>query len=226
MAPQPGTVRKGKTVRNKIVSSFEEAVADIPDGATIAVFHWGLGGGTPQNLIRAVHDKGVKDLTVISHNFIFARLGGYFFSLADVCTPLLLADRVKKVHTAFQGMSYYGKRSLLEERIAAGEVEADIMSHGTLAERLRAGGSGLGGFYTRVGVNTVVEKGKEKRVIGGKEYILEMPLRADFGLVRAHKADKRGNLVYRGSVRGCNPVIAMASEVTIAEVDDIVEVGE
>ncbi|MFC2052309.1 CoA transferase subunit A, partial [Chloroflexota bacterium] len=116
--------------------------------------------------------------------------------------------------------------SLLEKRIAAGEVELELMSHGTLAKRIRAGGSGLGGFYTPVGLGTVVERGKEKRVIDGKEYILEKPLRADFGFVRAYKADKRGNLVYRGSVRGCNPVIAMACDVTIAEVDDIVEVGE
>lgn len=213
-------------MKNKILHSFEEAVTDIPDGATISAFHWGLGGGTPQNLIRALHEKGVKNLTVISHNFTAARLGSYSFPPTEVPTLLLLADQVKKVHTAFPGLSYYHRRSLLEMRIAAGEVELDIMSHGTLAERLRAGGSGLGGFYTTVGVGTIVEKGKEKKVIAGKEYILETPLRPDFGFVRAHKADRRGNLVYRGSVRGGNPLIAMASKVTIAEVDEIVEVGE
>ena len=102
----------------------------------------------------------------------------------------------------------------------------ELMSHGTLLERIRAGGNGAGGFYTRVGVGTIVEKGKEKKIIDGEEYILEKPLKADFAFVRAHKADKLGNLVYRGSVRAHNPVIATAAKVTIAEVDDIVEVGE
>ena len=217
-------------MRNKIFSTFEEAVADIPDGASIMMFHWSLGRSTPRNLIRALCEKGTKDLTVISHNFIPSRLGNYVFDDTEVYTPLSLANQVKKVITAWLTVSAYGDKfrngSLLGKRIAAGEVELELMSHGTLAERIRAGGSGLGGFYTPVGLGTIVERGKEKRVIDGKEYVLEKPLRADFSFVRAYKADKRGNLVYRGSVRGCNPVIAMAGQVTIAEVDEIVEVGQ
>ena len=217
-------------MKNKIFSTFEEAIADIHDGASIMAFHWSLGRSTPQNLIRALCEKGANDLTVVSHNFIPARLGDYFFDDTEVYTPISLTNQIKKVITAWPGVAMYGGKfaqgSLLGKRIAAGEVELELMSHGTLAERIRAGGSGLGGFYVRVGVGTMVEKGKAKRVIDGKEYILEKPLRADFGFVRAYKADKRGNLVYRGSVRGCNPIIAMACNVTIAEVDEIVEVGE
>ncbi|MFC1864545.1 CoA transferase subunit A [Chloroflexota bacterium] len=217
-------------MKNKIFPNFEEATADIHDGASIMTFYWGLGRATPQNLIRTLYERGTKDLTLINHNFGPARLGEYFFGATEVYTPLTLANQVKKVITAWPGggrySSKFGKGSPLQERIAAGEVELELMSHGTLAERIRAGGSGLGGFYTPVGVGTIVEKGKEKRVIDGKEYILEKPLRADFGFIRAYKADKRGNLVYRGSVRGCSPIIAMACDVTIVEVDEIVEVGE
>jgi len=212
-------------VKNKICSSFGEAISDITDGATIMMFAWGM-GGTPQNLIRALYEKKVKDLTVISHNFMPHPVGDQLFPLTEVFTPLSLYDQVKKVITAWPGSSIMGIKSPLESRIEAGEVELEIMSHGTLIERVRAGASGLGGFYTPVGVGTIVEKGKEKKVIDGKEYILEKPLVADFAFVRAHKADKRGNLIYRGSTRGANPVIAMAANVTIAEVDDIVEVGE
>ena len=217
-------------MKNKIVPTFEEAIEDITDGASIMVFHWNLGRSTPRNLIRALYNKGTKDITLISHNFTPPRVGNYFFDELEVCTALTLAGQAKKVVTAWPGLSSYGskvsKKTLLEKRVASGEIELELMSHGTLIERIRCGGSGLGGFYTPVGVGTVVEKGKEKKIIDGREYILEKPLRADFGLIRAHKADKRGNLIYRGAVRGANPIIAMASNVTIAEVDEIVEVGE
>jgi len=217
-------------MKNKIFSTFEEAIADIPDGASIMVFHWNLGRSTPRNLIRALYKKGTKDLTIISHNFTPPRVGNYFFDENEICTVLTLAGQAKKVITAWPGLSAYGgkfpKKSQLEKRVASGEIEMELMSHGTMAERIRAGGSGLGGFYTPVGVGTIVEKGKEKKIIDGKEYILEKPLRADFGFVRAYKADKRGNLIYRGAVRGCNPIIAMASDVTIVEVDEVVETGE
>ena len=217
-------------MKNKIIPTFEEAIADISDGASIMMFHWSLGRSTPQNLIRALYEKGTKDLTVISHNFIPARLGSHSFDNTEVYTPLILENQVNKVVTAWLGANQYRRKydhgSRLEERIASGEVELELMSHGTLAERIRAGGSGLGGFYTPVGLGTIVEEGKEKKIIDGREYLLERPLQADFGFVRAYKADKRGNLVYRGSVRGCNPIIAMACRVTIVEVDEIVEVGE
>ena len=219
-----------KKMKDKIFPTFEAAIADITDGASIMMFHWSLGRSTPQNLIRALYEKGTQNLTVISHNFMPARVGEYFFEDTEVYTPLILANQVKKVVTAWLGANQYhrkyGQGSRLEERIAAGEVELELMSHGTLAERVRAGGSGLGGFYTPVGIGTIIEKGKEKKVIDGREYLLEKPLTADFSFVRAFKADKQGNLVYRGSVRGANPVIAMAARVTIAEVDEIVEVGE
>lgn len=217
-------------MKNKVVSTFEEAVADIKDGASVMMFHWTLGRSTPRLLIKALYEKGSKDLTLVSHNVIPGRIGDYFFEDTEMYTPLILSKQVKKVITSWPGVSVYGQHfargSDLERRIAAGEVELDLMSHGTLAERVRAGGSGLGGFYTPVGVGTIVEKGKEKRVIDGKEYLFEKPIRAQFGFVRAYKADKRGNLIYRGSVRGANPIIAMACDVTIAEVDEIVEVGE
>lgn len=214
-------------MKNKIFTSFEEAVADIQDGAAVAMFHWGLGRATPQNLIRALYEKKAGNLTLISHNFVPARLGNYLFPLTEVYTPLILADQARKVVTAWPGLSYYLRdSSILERRIAAGETELELMTHGTLAERMRAGASGIGGFYTQVGANTIVAKGKETKTIGGKEYLLEKPLHADFGFVRAYKADKRGNLMYRGSARGSNPLIAMASTVTIAEVDEITEVGE
>ena len=214
-------------MKNKTIPTFEGAVADIPDGASLMVFQWAMGRSCPRNLIRALYEKGVKNLTIISHNFTFPRLGRHIFDFAENVTPLIFADRVKKIITPVLGEGLiWGQASLLEQRIAAGEVEVEITSHGNMAERIRAGGSGLGGFYTPVGIGTILEKGKEKRVIDGKEYILEKPLRADFGLVRAYKADKMGNLVYRGSVRSCNPLIAMACDVTIAEVDEIVEVGD
>jgi len=215
----------------KVMETFAEAVADIADGASLMVFNWNMGRSTPRNLIRALHEQGTKDLTIISHNFAPARAGNHSFDETDICTALTLTGQAKKIITAWPGgLSQHGskgpKKSSLLERIGSGTVEMELMSHGTLAQRMHAGGSGLGGFYTPVGVGTIVAEGKEKRTIDGKEYILEKPLRADFGFIRAFKADTRGNLIYRGSVRGGNPVIAMASDVTIAEVDEIVEVGE
>lgn len=144
----------------------------------------------------------------------------------EYTTPFLLAERVKKLITAWPSPAMLGMSSPLEERLKKREVEVEITSHGTLAERIRAGGSGIGGFFTKVGVGTIFEKGKEKKIIDGEEYILETALKANYGFVRAFKADKNGNLVYRGSGRGCNPLIAMASKITIAEVEEIVEAGE
>lgn len=218
-------------MKNKIIPTFEEAIADIGDGASLMAFHWNMGRSTPRNLIRALYRKGTQHLTLIGHNFAPARVGDYIFDETEICTVLTLTGQAKKIITAWPGgfsqhISKSQTKSPLLRRITSGAIELELMSHGTLVQRMRAGGSGLGGFYTPVGVGTVVEEGKEKRIIDGKEYLLEKPLRADFGFVRAHKADRRGNLVYRGAVRGCNPVIAMASDVTIAEVDEIVEAGE
>lgn len=214
----------GETVmKARIYESFDEAIGDIFDGASLMVFCWGV-TGTPQNLIRALRDRGTKDLTLISHNLVPAFVGPNI--LWDVVTPYFLADQVKKLITAWPGTSIIGLESRMEERIRGGKTELELVSHGILVQRIRAGGSGIGGFYSPIGIGTVVEEGKERKVIDGREYILEKPLKADFGFVRAYKADRMGNLVYRGGGRACNPIIAMASRVTIAEVDEIVEVGE
>jgi 3-oxoacid CoA-transferase subunit A len=212
-------------MKEKIIPTFEEAIADIKDGATLMMFTWGL-GGTPQNLIRALYEKKVGDLTIICANFLPIPVGDQIFPINELYSPLVLVNQVKKVVTAWPGSSIFGIKSPLSDRIKRGEVELDVMSHGTLIERIRAGGNGVGGFYTRVGVGTLVEKGKEKRVIDGEEYILEKPLKADFAFVRAYKADRLGNLVYRGSIRAHNPIMATAARVTIAEVDHIVDPGD
>lgn len=212
-------------MKNKICSTFAEAIFDINDGASIIMYCWGV-GGTAQNLIRALCEKNVRALTVTSLNFVPINLGKQVFALTEEYGPLSLANQVRKVITAWPGATNYGVKSPLVERMKRGEVELELSTHGTLTERIRAGGSGIGGFYTRVGVGTILEKGKEKKIIDGEEYILERPLKADFGFVRADKADKLGNLTYRGSTMGQNPLIAMASKVCIAEVDNIVEIGK
>ena len=214
-------------MKAKILESFDEAVTDIPDGATIMMFWWGV-AGTPQNLIRAVRDKGINNLTIITHNFVPGWVGSHVCTEDELITPFHLLKQVKKLISAWPrpigGAAEMGR--YIEEAVEKGKIELEVTSHGTLAERIRAGGSGIGGFYTPTGIGTVLEEGKEKKIIDGKEYILEKALRADFSFIRAHKADKRGNLVYRGSERAANPYMAMAADITIAEVDEIVEVGE
>jgi len=207
---------------NKIWPSFDEAVADIPNGASVAIHFWGF-PGVPQNLIRALRDHGVKELTVISPTW-----GGLPVPEEVLTMPSILLSQMKKLICSYFASAarladMYGIPSETAE--LEKKLEVEYMSHGCLMARLHAAAAGHGGFYTPVGVGTIVEEGKEKRVIDGREYILEMPLSPDFGFVRAHKADKYGNLVYMGVCRGCNPVVAMASEVTIAEVDEIVEPG-
>jgi len=211
-------------VKNKIFPSFEEAISDIRDGATIMMHGFAGPGGAPQNLIRAVADKNVKELTLICCNFVFG------LTLKNVIAPPLLVEnkQVKKAITSVATVSRIRgvSETALERAIRSGEVEVELVPQGTLAERIRAGGAGLGGFYTPVGMDTILAEGKERRVIDGKEYLFELPLRADFGFVRALKADTLGNLIYKGTSRSFNPLIAMAADVTIAEVDDIVETGE
>lgn len=213
-------------MKNKIYSDFAQAVTDISDGSSIMLHVFTGLGGIPQNLIRALLDQGTKDLILICCAIILGWMNGRL--LPGVLTPnnLVEAKRVKKVVTGWVSTKrWFGIESALEKAVAAGEVEVELTSHGILAERIRAGGAGIGGFYSPIGIGTVIEHGKEKKVINGREYILELPLRANFSLVRAHKADKMGNLIYRGTSRGWNPIIAMAGDVTIAEVDEIVEVG-
>ena len=212
-------------MKDKIWESFDEVVADISDGATIMVFSWGV-AGTPQNLLRALQNKGTKELTIITHAFIPGWVGSHICTEEELMTPFFLMNQVRKLITTWPRPIEGASEMAPAVEKALNKIELEVTSHGVLIERIRAGGSGIGGFYSPIGAGTVLEKGKEKKMIDGKEYLLEEPLAADYSFVRASKADRRGNLIYRGSGRGANPIMAMAGNVTIAEVDEIVEVGE
>ncbi len=214
--------------QGKVFSSFDEAVADIFDGATIMIGGFGSWGGLPVNLIVSLTKQGARELTVISNQ------GGVGFELSNKIKPggyqdigvLYEKGLVKKFIGSVPALGGMPPISPIEVAHREGKVEIEMVPQGTLAERIRSGAGGLGGFYTPTGVGTPVEKGKEKKVINGKEYLLELPLTADFALIKAHKADKLGNLIYRGTARCFNPVMAMAAKTTIVEVDKIVETGE
>lgn len=195
---------------NKVFPSAEKAIDDIPDGATLMVGGFGL-CGIPENLIFALKDKGVKNLTVISNNA----------GVDDFGLGLLLQTRqIKKMVS-----SYVGENKTFERQFLDGSLEVELNPQGTLAERIRAGGAGIGGFYTPTAVGTLMAEGKEVKVLEGREYVLEKPLKADFALVKAWKGDRYGNLVYRLTAQNFNPLMAMAAKVTIAEVEELVEVG-
>jgi 3-oxoacid CoA-transferase subunit A len=196
---------------NKVQSSADEAIRDIPDGATIMVGGFGL-SGNPENLIAALNRKGVKNLTVVSNNCGTTDLG---------LGVLLKAKQIRKMIA-----SYVGENKEFERQFLSGELEVELNPQGTLAERIRAGAAGIGGFYTATGVGTQIAEGKETRVIAGREYLLEMPLKADFALVKAWRGDAWGNLVFRKTARNFNPVMCGAARVTIVEVEEIVPVGE
>jgi 3-oxoacid CoA-transferase subunit A len=196
---------------NKLVESADAAVADLRDGATIMVGGFGL-CGNPENLIGALQRSRVKGLTLISNNCGTTDLG---------LGPLLQARQIRKILA-----SYVGENKEFERQFLSGELEVELVPQGTLAERIRAGGAGLGGFFTRTGVGTQVADGKESRTIDGREYILEKPLRADFALVHAYRADTHGNLMFRKTARNFNPVMATAADVTIAEAEQVVAPGE
>ncbi|MCM3315328.1 CoA transferase subunit A [Rummeliibacillus stabekisii] len=196
---------------SKINESFESAIQEIQDGATIIVGGFGL-SGIPEKSILALRDKGVKDLTIISNNC----------GVDDWGLGLLLANKqIKKMIS-----SYVGENKIFEQQFLSGELEVELVPQGTLAERIRAGGAGIPGFYTATGVGTKIAEGKEHKEFDGKMYILERGITADFALVKAWKADALGNLVYRKTARNFNPLAAMAGKVTIAEVEEIVEPGE
>jgi 3-oxoacid CoA-transferase subunit A len=196
---------------NKLVKSALEAIKDIGDGATLMLGGFGL-CGIPENLILALRETGVKNLTCISNNA----------GVADFGIGLLLQQKqVKKMIS-----SYVGENELFEKMVLSGELEIELNPQGTLAERIRAGGAGIGGFYTPTGYGTIVAEGKETKEIGGRMYVLELPLKADFSLVKAYKGDKNGNLVYRMTARNFNPMMATAGKITVAEVEEIVEPGE
>jgi 3-oxoacid CoA-transferase subunit A len=194
----------------KLVESADAAVADVSDGATILVGGFGL-CGNPENLILALHRRRVKDLVLVSNNCGTTEQG---------LGVLLQARQIRKIVA-----SYVGENKEFERQYLSGELEVELVPQGTLAERIRAGGAGIGGFYTPTGVGTQVAEGKETRVIAGREYLLEMPIRADFALVHAWKADEWGNLVFREAARNFNPVMATAARVTVAEAEQVVPVG-
>jgi 3-oxoacid CoA-transferase subunit A len=204
------TQKEGLRV-DKVFPSAAAAVADIPSGASLLVGGFGL-VGIPENLIRALAESGVANLTCVSNNC----------GVDDFGLGILLQRRqIRKMVS-----SYVGENKEFERQFLSGELEVELVPQGTLAERIRAGGAGIGGFYTPAGVGTPVAEGKETRVMNGREYILELPIVGDFALVKAYKADRAGNLVYRKTARNFNPMIATAGRVTIAEVEEIVEIGE
>ncbi|MFC2047634.1 CoA transferase subunit A [Chloroflexota bacterium] len=209
---------------NKIYDSFKKVVADIPDGATIFVGGWGAPGDLPDNLTAALRDHGAKNLTIIcTTSGTSQRMADAWGKKTEHITPNSLIEN-KQVKEVICSISF--PNTAMEKAVLAGEIKVEWSPQGTLAERIRAGGAGLGGFYTRTGVGTVIAEGKEKKIIDGKEYILELPLKADYALIRAYKADKLGNLIYRGMMNSFNALEATAARITIAEVDDIVEIGE
>lgn len=197
--------------RGKIFDSFTSAIEDIQDGSTIIVGGFGL-CGIPEKLIMAVGEQGVKDLTVVSNNC----------GVDDWGLGLLLQSlQIKKMIS-----SYVGENKNFERQYLSGAIEVELIPQGTLAERIRAGGAGIPGFYTATGVGTLVAENKEHKEFNGRTYILEQGITGDFALVKAWKADTLGNLVFRKTSRNFNPIAATAGKITIAEVEEIVEAGE
>jgi 3-oxoacid CoA-transferase subunit A len=196
---------------NKVVADARTAVAQIPDGASILMGGFGL-CGIPENLIQALREQGTRDLTVISNNA----------GIDDFGIGVLLRNRqVRKMIS-----TYVGENKEFERQYLTGELEVELVPQGTFSERIRAGGAGVGGFFTPTGYGTLIAEGKETRIIAGKPYVLESPLRADFAFVKAWSGDRLGNLVYRRTARNFNPVMATAAAFTIAEVERLVEPGE
>ncbi|MDM1284255.1 MULTISPECIES: CoA transferase subunit A [Acinetobacter] len=197
---------------NKVYDSAQAALNGVvQDGHTLAVGGFGL-CGIPEALIAALKDTGVKQLTCISNN---AGVDGFGLGL------LLETKQIKKMIS-----SYVGENKEFERQFLSGELEVELTPQGTLAEKLRAGGAGIPAFFTQTGVGTVIAEGKEVREFNGKDYILEESLTADVALVKAYKADKAGNLIFRKTAQNFNPVCAMAGKITIAEVEQIVEIGD
>ena len=195
---------------NKVVAGAAEAVADIPDGATILMGGFGL-CGIPENLIKALHARGTGGLTIVSNN-----AGVDDFGIG----VLLKARQVRRMVSTYVGENHEFERQFLSR-----EIEVELVPQGTFCERIRAGGAGIGGFYTPTGSGTLVAEGKETRVIDGRAYVFERPIRGDFAFVKAFRGDRLGNLTYRRTARNFNPVMATAARVTIAEVEELVEPG-
>ena len=195
---------------NKLFPSADAAIEDLPDGCTLMSGGFGL-SGNPENLIAALHRRGTRALTIISNNC----------GTTDKGLGILLANgQVKKMVS-----SYVGENKIFERLFLSGELEVELTPQGTLAERIRAGGAGIPAFFTRTGYGTEVQTGKETREFGGHMHVMETALTADFAFVKAWKGDRLGNLVYRKTSRNFNPMMATAARVTIAEVEELVEVG-
>jgi 3-oxoacid CoA-transferase subunit A len=198
--------------KNRVYRSVDESVADIPDGATIMFGGFG-GAGFPNNLIQGLARRGPRNLRVISNNC----------GTGDGELGILFKNRqIRHVVAAFPGTG----ASYFQQQFDAGEIDLELVPQGILCERMRAFGAGIPAFYSPVGVGTDVAKGKEERVICGKRYILEQALGADYALIRAQRADRMGNLVYRKAARNFNPIMATAAKTTIVEVEEVVEIGE
>jgi 3-oxoacid CoA-transferase subunit A len=193
------------------MSSAEAAVALVPDGASIMMGGFGL-AGIPENLVAALHRRGTKELTIISNNA----------GIDDFGIGLLLKNRQVRKMIA----TYVGENKEFERQFLQKEIAVELVPQGTFSERIRAGGAGIAGFYTPTGVGTLIAQGKESREIEGREYLLELALKADFAFVRAWKGDFAGNLVYRKTARNFNPMMATAARCTIAEVEHLVPSGE
>jgi len=196
---------------DKVVPGADEVVAQIHEGATLMVGGFGL-CGVPEDLIQALHRRGTRNLTIISNN---AGVDQYGLGI------LLHSRQIRKMIS-----SYVGENREFERQFLAGELELELVPQGTFSERIRAGGAGIGGFFTPTGYGTVVAEGKESREINGRRYVLELPLIADFAFVKAHRGDRVGNLAYRRTARNFNPMMATAAQVTIAEVEQLVEPGD
>ncbi|TXD35623.1 CoA transferase subunit A [Lujinxingia vulgaris] len=196
---------------NKVYESASAAIFDIEDGQTLMSGGFGL-CGNPENLIRALAERGTGDLTVISNN-----CGTDHYGLG-----ILLQNRqIKKMIS-----SYVGENKNFEQQFLSGELEVELNPQGTLAERIRAGGAGIPAFFTPTGYGTVVADGKETREFNGRNYVLETALTADFAFVKAWKGDTQGNLIFKATARNFNPMMAAAGRITIAEVEELVEPGE
>ncbi len=195
----------------KVFSDAKSALFDVKDGMTLVLGGFGL-CGIPENSIAVLHDMGVKNLTCVSNNA----------GVDDFGLGLLLQKRqIKKMIS-----SYVGENALFEKLYMSGELELEFCPQGTLAERIRAGGAGIAGFYTPTGVGTLVAEGKEIKKFDGRDYVLERGIKGDFAFVKAWKGDKFGNLIFRKTARNFNPMAATAGKITVAEVEELVEVGE
>jgi len=201
-------------MRNKILPDPDAAICDIPDGATI-MFGGFASAGSPSNLILALKRQGVSGITGIANNI----------GLGDKLDELCEKRQLRKMVASFAIRATGQRQSLFEQQYRRGEVELELVPQGTLVERIRAAGAGIGAFYTPTGVGTVIAEGKETRVIDGRACLLEHPLSADFALIRAHTADTLGNLTFHASGRNFNPVMATAARIVIVEVEQIVEAG-